>query len=195
MAWKANGEPVSGGFGPPDGVSVGGVCGDGRRAEGDVWVGSYASRRRDPSSTPTGRRPGNTFNIGKVRSAAGDRRRRELLHHRLQRWRSLEIQPDGRQPGPDRPATPTKPRTSRSTTRTATSTSLHGNGHVANSTSTTPRVRFVTQFGAAEGAYPGLRLPPKVLPSTKPPTPSTSQHGNPAGSTPSYGPGTSPFPT
>ena len=64
VAWKANGEPVAGGFAPPNGVSVGGACGMDVDAEGDVWVGSYVNHvltEFNPDGTPTG----NTVDIGK----------------------------------------------------------------------------------------------------------------------------------
>ena len=65
VAWKANGEPVSGGFAPPNGVSVGGACGMDVDSEGDVWVGSYVNHvltEFNPDGTPTG----NTVDIGKA---------------------------------------------------------------------------------------------------------------------------------
>ena len=64
VAWKANGEPVSGGFAPPNGVSVGAPCGMDVDADGDVWVGSYVNQiltEFNPDGTPTG----NAVNIGK----------------------------------------------------------------------------------------------------------------------------------
>ena len=39
--WKANGEPVSGGFAPPGGLGYGGLCGFDTDSEGDVWAGSW----------------------------------------------------------------------------------------------------------------------------------------------------------
>jgi hypothetical protein len=62
--WKANGEPVSGGFAPPSGLGYGGVCGFDTDSEGDVWAGSWTGgpiSEFNPDGTPTGE----SFSSGK----------------------------------------------------------------------------------------------------------------------------------
>jgi hypothetical protein len=63
VGWKANGEPVSGGFAPPAGVSYGGACGFDVDPEGDVWIVAYNTgiiTEFNPDGTPTG----TSFNTG-----------------------------------------------------------------------------------------------------------------------------------
>ena len=62
--WKANGEPVSGGFAPPGGLGYSGVCGFDVAPDGNVWAGSWTGgpiTEFNPDGTPTGE----SFNSGK----------------------------------------------------------------------------------------------------------------------------------
>ena len=43
VGWKATGEPVAGGFAPPNGLSVTAPCGMDVDSDGNVWVGSSQS--------------------------------------------------------------------------------------------------------------------------------------------------------
>ncbi len=92
VGWKANGEPVSGGFAPPNGLSVTAPCGMDVDSDGNVWVGSSQSEdliEFNPQGVKIGRsrhRQGRLF--------AGDRRERELLHKRVPRTGDVQIQPD-----------------------------------------------------------------------------------------------------
>ena len=56
-AWKANGEPVAGGFAPPNGLHPGGPCGFDVAPDGDIWSGNWQSHvvtEFNPDGTPTG---------------------------------------------------------------------------------------------------------------------------------------------
>jgi hypothetical protein len=64
-AWKANGEGVSGGFAPPNGLAPGGPCAVATDSEGDVWSGNWTTgevTQFNPDGTPTGK----SFNSGKA---------------------------------------------------------------------------------------------------------------------------------
>ena len=93
--WKANGEPVSGGFAPPSGVGYGGAVRLRRRLRRGR-LGRQLDRWPDlRSSTRTEPRPGILSTVGKVGLRHGDRRRRKLLHQSTTAAkRRLEIQPD-----------------------------------------------------------------------------------------------------
>jgi len=63
-AWKANGEPVSGGFAPPEGLHPGGPCGVDVGPDGNVWSANWTNgvvTEFNPAGTATG----NSFNSGK----------------------------------------------------------------------------------------------------------------------------------
>ena len=183
--WKANGEPVSGGFAPPSGLGYGGVCGFDTDSEGDVWAGSWTGgpiSEFNPDGTPTGE----SFNSGK--SVCGmeidDAGNFYIVDYCCGGvWK---FSPTGENLGVIDPDPP-KPRTSQSTTAMATST----RSTATTSTSTTPRAVSSANSERPKAPTRGSAAP-KALLSTTPHTSSTSQ--TTAGSIPSNGPATSPFP-
>ncbi len=170
VAWKANGEPVSGGFAPPNGVLVSGPCGMAVDSEGDVWVGQLCEPRTD--RVQPGRDPDRQHGRHRqVRLLAGDRRQRKLLHKSSTAAKAVAT--NSARPAPNSSNSnrrATNPGTSRSTTaRSYLHGALRPRQRVRRKMATSSRNSAVKKE-----AIPDFPSPVRASPSTKTPTPSTS---------------------
>ncbi len=185
-AWKANGEPVSGGFAPPNGVSYGGRVRHRRRLRRRC-LGRQLDRWPDPEFNPDGTPTGESFNIGKSVCGMEIDDDGNFYISDYGGGGVWKFSPTGENLGLIDPDS-TEARDIAVDNSDGHIYTIHDN-HVNEFNATGG---FVGEFGRPKAAIPGLCVRRKASPSTKTTTSSTSQ--TPAGSTPSYGPATSPFP-